>query len=192
MRSVVAGVASVVCSYNLANGMHASEKNHAMNSVLKNEPRIQEFVIPQESVLYSCTQSKFSITQPDRTHISLTLTLVLPAVRKVSKSVRGPVFYHTTWPCFSLRTSDRYLARHTPSTNVQPGRWLRRRMAAFNTRISGSLRRPIQYRCHRWKSVHASYRTLKIQHFVVEDLGCVVAIRALSLILRCVRLFFIV
>ena len=69
LSSVVAGVASVVCSYNVANGMYASEKNHAMDSFPKDKPRFQEFAIPQESVLY-CTVVRNDYATRSHTHLS--------------------------------------------------------------------------------------------------------------------------
>ena len=45
LRSVMAGVASVMCSYNLVNGTYACENNHTMNGILKNELGFQGFVM---------------------------------------------------------------------------------------------------------------------------------------------------
>ena len=45
LRSVMAGVASVMCSYNLVNGTYACENNHTMNDILKNELGFQGFVM---------------------------------------------------------------------------------------------------------------------------------------------------
>ena len=45
LRSVMAGVASVMCSYNLVNGTYACENNHTMDGILKNELGFQGFVM---------------------------------------------------------------------------------------------------------------------------------------------------
>jgi beta-glucosidase-like glycosyl hydrolase len=45
LRSVMAGVASVLCSYNLVNGTYACENNHTMNGIIKNELGFQGFVM---------------------------------------------------------------------------------------------------------------------------------------------------
>ena len=45
LRSVMAGVASVMCSYNLVNGTYACENNHTMNGILKNDLGFQGFVM---------------------------------------------------------------------------------------------------------------------------------------------------
>ena len=45
LRSVMAGVASVMCSYNLVNGTYACENNSTMNDILKNELGFQGFVM---------------------------------------------------------------------------------------------------------------------------------------------------
>ena len=45
LRSVMAGLASVMCSYNLVNGTYACENNHTMNGILKNELGFQGFIM---------------------------------------------------------------------------------------------------------------------------------------------------
>ncbi|KAI9453291.1 beta-glucosidase [Russula earlei] len=45
LRSVMAGVASVMCSYNLVNGTYACENDHTLNGILKNELGFQGFVM---------------------------------------------------------------------------------------------------------------------------------------------------
>ena len=45
LRSVMAGVASVMCSYNLVNGTYACENNSTMNDILKDELGFQGFVM---------------------------------------------------------------------------------------------------------------------------------------------------
>ena len=45
LRSVMAGLASVMCSYNLINGTYACENDHTMNDILKNELGFQGFVM---------------------------------------------------------------------------------------------------------------------------------------------------
>jgi beta-glucosidase-like glycosyl hydrolase len=44
LRSVMAGLTSVMCSYNLINGTYACESNHTINGILKNELGFQGFV----------------------------------------------------------------------------------------------------------------------------------------------------
>ena len=45
LRSVMASVTSVMCSYNLINGTDACENNNTMNGILKNELGFQGFVM---------------------------------------------------------------------------------------------------------------------------------------------------
>ena len=45
LRSVMAGVASVMCSYNLVNGTYACENNGTLNGILKTEFGFQGFVM---------------------------------------------------------------------------------------------------------------------------------------------------
>jgi beta-glucosidase len=45
LRSVMAGVTSVMCSYNLINGTYACENNHTINGILKNELGFKGFVM---------------------------------------------------------------------------------------------------------------------------------------------------
>src|SRR5260370_17723996 len=45
LSSVMAGLASVMCSYNLINGTHACGNNHTINGILKNELGFQGFVM---------------------------------------------------------------------------------------------------------------------------------------------------
>jgi beta-glucosidase-like glycosyl hydrolase len=45
LRSVMAGLSSVMCSYNLINGTYACESNSTMNGILKNELGFQGFVM---------------------------------------------------------------------------------------------------------------------------------------------------
>jgi len=44
-HSVMAGVASVMCSYNIVNGMYACENNNTLNQILKNELGFQGYVM---------------------------------------------------------------------------------------------------------------------------------------------------
>jgi len=44
-RSVMAGVASVMCSYNIVNGTYACENNNTLNQILKNELGFQGYVM---------------------------------------------------------------------------------------------------------------------------------------------------
>jgi beta-glucosidase len=53
LRSVMAGVASVMCSYNLLNGTYACENDHSMNGILKNELGFQGFVMSDWSAQHS-------------------------------------------------------------------------------------------------------------------------------------------
>ena len=45
LRSVMAGLASLMCSYNLVNGTWACENNNTLNGILKNELGFQGFVM---------------------------------------------------------------------------------------------------------------------------------------------------
>jgi beta-glucosidase len=45
LRSVMAGLASVMCSYNLVNGTYACQNNHTLNGILKDELGFQGFVM---------------------------------------------------------------------------------------------------------------------------------------------------
>jgi beta-glucosidase-like glycosyl hydrolase len=45
LRSVMAGITSVMCSYNLINGTYACENDHTINGILKNELGFQGFVM---------------------------------------------------------------------------------------------------------------------------------------------------
>ncbi|KAH9988720.1 glycoside hydrolase superfamily [Russula vinacea] len=45
LRSVMAGLASVMCSYDLVNGTYACENNNTLNGILKNELGFQGFVM---------------------------------------------------------------------------------------------------------------------------------------------------
>src|SRR5882757_201613 len=53
LRSVMAGVTSVVCSYNLVNGTYACENNNTINGILKNELGFQGFVMSDWSAQHS-------------------------------------------------------------------------------------------------------------------------------------------
>ena len=53
LRSVMAGLASVMCSYNLLNGTYACENDHSMNGILKNELGFQGFVMSDWSAQHS-------------------------------------------------------------------------------------------------------------------------------------------
>ena len=45
LRSVMAGVTSIMCSYNFVNGTYACEINNTMNGILKNELGFQGSVM---------------------------------------------------------------------------------------------------------------------------------------------------
>ncbi len=53
LRSVMAGVTSVMCSYNLVNGAYACEDNNTINGILKNELGFQGFVMSDWSAQHS-------------------------------------------------------------------------------------------------------------------------------------------
>jgi beta-glucosidase-like glycosyl hydrolase len=53
LRSVMAGVSSVMCSYNLLNGTYACENNNTINRILKNELGFQGFVMSDWSAQHS-------------------------------------------------------------------------------------------------------------------------------------------
>ncbi|KAI0293191.1 glycoside hydrolase family 3 protein [Multifurca ochricompacta] len=53
LRSVMAGLASVMCSKNLVNGTHACENNSTLNGILKHEFGFQGFVMSEWSGQYS-------------------------------------------------------------------------------------------------------------------------------------------
>jgi beta-glucosidase-like glycosyl hydrolase len=56
LRSVMAGVASVMCSYNLLNGTYACQNNRTMNTILKQELGFQGFITSD----WSATESTIS------------------------------------------------------------------------------------------------------------------------------------
>ncbi|KAF8460874.1 glycoside hydrolase family 3 protein [Russula ochroleuca] len=53
LRSVMAGLASVMCSYNLVDGTYACENNNTLNGILKNELGFQGFVMSDWSAQHS-------------------------------------------------------------------------------------------------------------------------------------------
>ena len=53
LRSVMAGVTSIMCSYNLINGTYACENNNTLNDILKNELGFQGFVMSDWSAQHS-------------------------------------------------------------------------------------------------------------------------------------------
>jgi beta-glucosidase-like glycosyl hydrolase len=53
LRGVMAGLTSVMCSYNLVNGTYACENNHTLNGILKNELGFQGFVLSDWSATHS-------------------------------------------------------------------------------------------------------------------------------------------
>ena len=64
LRSVMAGVASIMCSYNLVNGTYACENNRTLNDILKNEFGFQGFVM---SDWYGTHSTMSAITGLDMT-----------------------------------------------------------------------------------------------------------------------------
>ncbi|KAI9457435.1 beta-glucosidase [Lactarius psammicola] len=57
LRSVMAGVASVMCSYNLVNGEHACENDKMLNNLLKGEFGFQGFVVSDWYATHSTTSA---------------------------------------------------------------------------------------------------------------------------------------
>ena len=57
LRSVMAGVASVMCAENLVNGTYACDNNHTLNGVLKDEFGFQGFVLSDWSATHSTTSA---------------------------------------------------------------------------------------------------------------------------------------
>jgi hypothetical protein len=53
LRSVMAGVTSVMCSYNLINGIYACENDHTINQILKDELGFQGFVMSDWTAQHS-------------------------------------------------------------------------------------------------------------------------------------------
>jgi beta-glucosidase-like glycosyl hydrolase len=66
LRSVMAGVASVMCSYNQVNGTYACENNHTLNDILKSEFGFQGFVLSDWSATHSTisANSGLDMTMP--------------------------------------------------------------------------------------------------------------------------------
>jgi beta-glucosidase-like glycosyl hydrolase len=56
LRSVMAGIASVMCSYNLINGTYACQNNRTMNTILKQELGFQGFIMSD----WAATESTIS------------------------------------------------------------------------------------------------------------------------------------
>ena len=53
LRSVMAGVTSVMCSYNMVNGTYACENDHTINGILTNELGFQGFVMSDWTAQHS-------------------------------------------------------------------------------------------------------------------------------------------
>jgi len=53
LRSVMAGLASVMCSFNLVDGTYACENNNTLNRILKNELGFQGFVVTDWTAQHS-------------------------------------------------------------------------------------------------------------------------------------------
>ncbi|KAH8985169.1 beta-glucosidase [Lactarius akahatsu] len=61
LRSVMAGVASVMCSYNLVNGLYACENNSTLNSLLKSEFGFKGFVMSDWYATHSTTSALYGL-----------------------------------------------------------------------------------------------------------------------------------
>ena len=72
LRSVMAGLASVMCSYNLVNGTYACENNHTMNGILKNELGFQGFIMTDWDAQHSTmsAMSGLDMTMPGNSNTS--------------------------------------------------------------------------------------------------------------------------
>ena len=57
LRSVMAGVASAMCSFNLMNGIYACENNSTLNGILKSEFGFQGFVLSDWGATHSTTSA---------------------------------------------------------------------------------------------------------------------------------------
>ncbi|KAH9016754.1 beta-glucosidase, partial [Lactarius hengduanensis] len=61
LRSVMAGVASVMCSYNLVNGVYACENNSTLNNLLKGEFGFKGFVMSDWYATHSTTSALYGL-----------------------------------------------------------------------------------------------------------------------------------
>jgi beta-glucosidase len=60
IRSVEAGVVSVMCSYNKINGTYACENDHVINGLLKGELNFKGFIQSDWSAAHSTAKSAIS------------------------------------------------------------------------------------------------------------------------------------
>ena len=86
LRSVMAGVASIMCSYNLVDGTYACENNSTLNGILKNELGFQGFVMSDWTAQHSTISAMtgldmtmpgsftFDISQPVLSYFGANLT----------------------------------------------------------------------------------------------------------------------
>jgi beta-glucosidase-like glycosyl hydrolase len=79
LRSVMAGLASVMCSYNLVNGTYACENNNTMNGILKNELGFQGFVMTDWGAQHSTMSAMTGLDMimpgdPDTSYFGAILT----------------------------------------------------------------------------------------------------------------------
>lgn len=71
LRSVMAGLTSVMCSYNMINGTYACENDHTINGILKNELGFQGFVMSDWTAQHSTISAMagLDMTMPGNTMI---------------------------------------------------------------------------------------------------------------------------
>jgi beta-glucosidase len=96
LRSVMAGLASVMCSYNLINGTHACGNNHTINGILKNELGFQGFVM---SDWYAQTST-------------------ISAVAGLDMSMPGDLSFHSHTSYFGRNLTKYVQNRTIPETRV--------------------------------------------------------------------------
>jgi beta-glucosidase-like glycosyl hydrolase len=76
LRSVMAGVTSVMCSYNLVNGTYACENDHTINHILKNELGFQGFVMSDWTAQHSTISAMAGLDMSMPGDISLDLNSI--------------------------------------------------------------------------------------------------------------------
>ena len=75
LRSVMAGLTSVMCSYNLINGTYACENNHTINQILKNELGFQGFVMSDWTAQHSTISAMAGLDMSMPGSISITISI---------------------------------------------------------------------------------------------------------------------